>query len=72
MYRIIKLNTNSPRYFHYIPMTKDEYIFIWELDSMKATLFESKTKALEKIWLCGLYIVLQYIATKHLKSYIVD
>ena len=55
MYRIIKLNTTPPRYFHYIPMAKDEYIFIWEIDSTKATLFESKTKALEKIWLCGLY-----------------
>lgn len=51
MYRVIKLNTNPPRYFHYIPMAKDEYIFIWELDSMEATLFESKTEAFEKIWL---------------------
>lgn len=55
MYRIIKLNTNPPRYFHYIPMAEDEYIFIWELDSTKATLFESKTEAFEKIWLCGFY-----------------
>nr|DAE25450.1 MAG TPA: hypothetical protein [Siphoviridae sp. ct6d71] len=48
MYRIIKLNTNPPRYFHYIPMAEDEHIFIWELNSMEATLFESKTKTLEK------------------------
>ena len=54
MYRIIKLNTNPPRYFHYIPMAEDEYIYIWELDSTKATLFESKTEAFEKLWHCGL------------------
>lgn len=54
MYRIIKLNTNLPRYFHYIPMAEDEYIYIWEIDSTKATLFESKTEAFEKLWYCGL------------------
>ena len=37
-----------------LSMAEDEYIYIWEIDSTKATVFESKTEAFEKIWYCGL------------------
>lgn len=53
-YRVKKLNTIYPEYFHYISMAENGYVYIWEFNSAEATLFTSKSEAHERLWSCGL------------------
>lgn len=57
MYRAIKKDTVEPRYFCFFSMNRldsdDGYIYIWEADERKASLFTTKQEAIEALWRCG-------------------
>lgn len=59
MFRIIKSNTNEPRYLHYTTMdwfsVDDGYFYSWETDEEKATLFATKQEVMEILWYCGFH-----------------